>query len=202
MAHGRHAFEAPDSTQTLAEGLAEYFAAHPALKREADLVSPEARRFFRAHDAVHVVYGCGTSMPDEAVVKLASIFGTTGGLRVLRGYALHETLDIYRRLPLGGTLAALLSAPYLIARTIWRCTRQRGKWPWEQHDAYLDVALQDLRSHFGIKVAHAPGIASQSANVDFRPRHDHLLFGSAFGIRADDGKKASAKSAARTDDRA
>jgi len=150
----RHQFELPDSTQTLAEGLAEYFAANPMLKRDADLLSAQARQFFRSHDTVHVVYGCGTSMPDEAVVKLASLCGTTGGLGVLRGYVHHETLDIYRHLPLRSTLLALLAAPYLIARTLWRCLRQRRRWPWEGHDELMHVPLREIRARFGIKVAH------------------------------------------------
>ena len=148
----RHRFELPDSTQTLAEGLAEYFASHPELKRDANLASGEARQFFRCHDVVHVVYGCGTSMSDEAVVKLASLCGTTGGLRVLRGYAHHESLDIYRSLPWGDTLRALLAAPYLIVRTLWRCARQRQRWPWAEHAEFMHVSLREIRAQFGISV--------------------------------------------------
>ena len=150
----RHRFQSAHSTQTLAEGLAEYFEAHPALKRDGDLLSPEAKQFFRSHDAVHVVYGCGTTMPDEAVVKLSSLLGTTGGLAVLRGYTHHETLDIYTRLPLGSTLLALLASPYLIVRTLWRCARQTRRWPWVGYEAFLDVPLHELRATFGIRVAH------------------------------------------------
>jgi hypothetical protein len=149
-----HGYEFSSSTQTLAEALAEYYAVNPDLKRGGSL-SPEAQQFFRCHDAVHVLYGCGTSMPDEAIVKLASLFGTTGGLSVLQGYRLHESLDIYRQLPLRSTLVALLIAPYLIARTIWRCFRQRDAWPWSLHDQYMNSPLDKLRIRFGIKVAHA-----------------------------------------------
>lgn len=154
MAARPHAFELAGSTQTLHEGLAEYFAANPQLKRDANLLSPEARQFFRSHDAVHVLYGCGTSMVDEAIVKLASLFGTTGGLQVLRGYAHVETLDIYTRLPLAGTLRALLMAPYLIVRTLWRCARQPRRWPWAGHEEFMHVPLAELRARFGIRVAH------------------------------------------------
>ena len=147
-----HRFESAASAQTLGEGLAEYYAANPGLKR-GDSLSPQAREFFRCHDAVHVVYGCGTSMPDEAVVKLASILGTTGGLSVLRGYRLHESLDIYRKLPFRSTALALATAPWLIARTWWRCTRQRAKWPWRDHEQYMDVPLREVRERFGIAVA-------------------------------------------------
>ena len=154
MGIGRHRFESSLSTQTLSEGLAEYFEANPLLKRDRDLLTAEARQFFRSHDAVHVLYGCGTSMPDEAVVKLSSILGTTGGLTVLRGYVHHETLDIYTKLPFGGTVLAVLSAPYLVVRTLWRCVRQNERWPWANFQPYLDVPLNELRSRFGIEVAH------------------------------------------------
>jgi len=154
MTGARHRFESSNTTQTLAEGLAEYLAAHPMLKRDSDLLSIEARQFFRSHDVVHVVYGCGTTMLDEAIVKLASLFGTTGGFSVLRGYVHHETLDIYRKLPLAGTLIAVATAPFLIARTLWRCAGQSRRWPWASYDNYLCVSLRDVRSEFRIKVAH------------------------------------------------
>ena len=153
----QHQFESADSVQTLAEGLAEYLAANPSLKRGPELLSPQARAFFASHDIVHVVYGCGTSLPDEAIVKLASIFGTTGGLGVLRGYLHHEALDIYRKLPLGGTLLALATAPCLIVRTLWRCSRQFQRWPWTGYEPLLGVPLRDIRSQYGITVAHGRG---------------------------------------------
>lgn len=149
-----HRFEPGCSSQTLAEGLAEYYAAHPQLKRGA-LLSPEARAFFHCHDVVHVLYGCGTSMPDEAIVKIASIFGTTGGLSVLRGYRLHESRDIYTKLRLGSTLQAVLLAPYLIVRTVWRCKRQAQPWPWSQHQQYMNTPLAQLRAEFGV---HRTGV--------------------------------------------
>jgi hypothetical protein len=151
-----HRFECPESEQTLAEALSEYYAANPALKR-GDGLSNEARDFFRSHDVVHVLYGCTTTMPDEAIVKLSSIFGTTAGASVLRGYMLHESLDIYRKLPLGSTVVALLAAPYLIVRTIWRCARQPAKWPWANHEQYMHVPLREIRARFGVKVAHGSG---------------------------------------------
>jgi len=154
MTFARHQFESPETTQTLAEGLAEYFAVNSMLKRDSDLLSTEARQFFRSHDAVHVVYGCGTTMTDEAIVKLVSIFGTTGGLTVLRGYLHHETLDIYRKLPVSETLVALVLSPFLLVRTVWRCLRQAKRWPWAQFDEYVNVPLREVRARFRIKVAH------------------------------------------------
>lgn len=155
MPKAQHQFESAQSHQTLAEGLAEYFAANPDLKREENLLSSEAKQFFLSHDIVHVLYGCGTSMPDEAIVKLSSLFGTTGGLSVIRGYTNHETLDIYTKLPLGNTVLALLLSPYLVLRTLWRCVRQKQRWPWADNQQYLNTPLLELRTRFGIKVARA-----------------------------------------------
>jgi hypothetical protein len=125
-------FQSFASMQTLAAALAEYYAANPQLKRD-DALSPEARDFFLSHDIVHVLYGCGTSMPDEAVVKLSSLFGTNGGFSILHGYRLHESLDIYRKLPLGSTLIGFVAAPYLIVRT---------QLPMDQTQALPDMRLK------------------------------------------------------------
>lgn len=81
------------------------------------------------------------------------MFGTTGGLGILRGYLLHDSLDIYRHLPWRETLMAILLAPYLIASTWWRCGRQRQRWPWSGHEAYSAVSLREIRQRFGIRVA-------------------------------------------------
>ena len=154
MISHQHKFEIQDTTQTLEMGLAEYLSANSELKRDSDLLSAEARQFFRSHDAVHVVYGCGTSMPEEAIVKLASLFGTTGGKRILRGYAHRETFVIYRKLPLANTLLAFVLAPYLIVRTLWHCLHQTRRWPWVGYEKFMSTPLAQIRAVFGIKVAH------------------------------------------------
>jgi hypothetical protein len=144
-----------DSGMTLEAGVAEYYRRHPGLKRGPDL-SPDAQAFFRCHDVAHVIYGCGTSLPDEAIVKLSSIFGTTAGLGVLDGYRLHESQDIYRRLEVSEILATVAMSLLLVPRTIYRCRRHLRPWPWSDHARFLADPLGELRNEFGIRVAHAP----------------------------------------------
>jgi hypothetical protein len=148
-----HNFQQQDSTQSLAQGIDEYFAANPGLT-QAQHLSPQARQFFRCHDTAHVVFGCGTALDDEAVVKIASIFGTTAGWGVLKGYRLHESRRIYRELRVMDMLASIAHAIVLVPRTIARCRAQRARWPWDDHQPYLHTPLQELRRHFGITVAH------------------------------------------------
>ena len=148
-----HAYQHQDSSQTLVEGLAEYGSVHPGLLAGRAL-SEDAREFFRCHDAVHVVFGCSTALDDEAVVKIASIFGTTGGLSVLRGYRLNETFDIYRQLELGPVLRSIAHSAVVVPRTLLRCLGQRRRWPWSAHERYLSATLADIRHEFGIRVAH------------------------------------------------
>jgi len=146
-------FQRQESPLTLAQGIEEYFAANPGLA-QARGMSPEAQEFFRCHDAAHVIFGCGTALDDEAVVKIASIFGTTGGLGVLRGYRLHESLEIYRQLRVAPVLQSIAHSVFVVPRTIVRCLGQRARWPWAEHGLYLNTPLYELRGNFGIRVAH------------------------------------------------
>lgn len=147
------AYERQDSRQSLDEGIAEYLAANPDLRRGSALPT-QAREFFRCHDAAHVVFGCGRTLDDEAVVKIASIFGTTAGFAVLRGYRLHGVADVYGSLGAGEVLATVVKSVVIVPRTLLRCLRQRRRWPWDAFDEYRPVALRDIRESFGIRVAH------------------------------------------------
>ena len=148
-----YAYQQQDSQQTLSQALQEYHAVHPGLSQARNM-SPQGAFFFRCHDTVHVVFGCGVGLDDEAAVKIASMLGTTAGLGVLRGYVLHESLEIYGQHRVFDVLRAIGHAVVIVLRTIIRCASQRSRWPWSDHDRYLDVSLQAIRGQFGITVAH------------------------------------------------
>jgi len=159
-----HLYQTKDTSQTLAEGLAEYYANYPELKRGEGL-SPEAREFFHRHDVIHVLYGCGVTLTEEAVVKLASIFGTTEGLRVLRGYQLQEAQDIYSGLTLPEVVGAMARSFVVAPTTIWRSWRQKKRWPWEADAQYMRRPLAELRQEFGIDVRAAHAALSPGARA-------------------------------------
>ena len=151
------AYRSPNTRMSLADGLAEYYEKHPFLKR-GDQLGAEAQEFFRCHDAVHVLYGCDTSLSQEAIVKLSSIFGTTAGFAVLKGYSLHDSIDIYKKLRLSDILVTMFRSLVIVPRTLWRCSKQRQRWPWSEFDGHLETPLCELRERFRIRIVSVPEV--------------------------------------------
>jgi hypothetical protein len=146
-------YQSQMSRQTLREGIAEYFSGYEAYLTSRTL-SVEAKEFFRCHDVVHVVFGCGLSLDHEAVVKICSLFGTTGGMSVLKGYRLPESKEIYGDIGIFDILETAAKSLFLVPKTIWRCSRMRERWSWSDFDGHLDCSLRDIREQFGIRVVH------------------------------------------------
>lgn len=154
-------YENPESTLPLKEGLAEYYGARDDLVTGRG-ASERAREFFRCHDTAHVVFGCGTTLPQEAVVKIWSFFGTTAGLGLVRDYRLPESQEIYRTLGWREILSAARFSFFHVPIVLSRCLRMHRRWPWSEHNLYLTVPLLDIRREFGIRVLDAA--PSGSAN--------------------------------------
>ena len=71
-------------------------------------------------------------------MKISSLFGSSAGLSVLHGYRLYQSLDIYRRLPLGKHAdCPHPSPPTSSYGRSGAAPVRRAKWPWEDHERYL-----------------------------------------------------------------
>lgn len=140
------------SSQTLAEGLAEYYGSRDDLAVGRGL-SDAAREFFRCHDTAHVVFGCHTTLPSEACVKMWSFFGTDAGFRRLKaGYRLPESGEIYKQLTFPQMIEATVASFRIVPAVIARSRRMTTRWPWADFDEYMDRTLNEIRQQFGIKV--------------------------------------------------
>jgi hypothetical protein len=144
-------YQDPESTLTLAEGLREYYASRDGLAGGRGS-SAAAQEFFRCHDAAHVVFACDTTLPQEGIVKLWSLFATDAGLGLLRDYRLPESREIYETLTLPEELRATRVALAALPRVLWRAQHLRKRWPWRAFDEYLQVPLREIRREFGIRV--------------------------------------------------
>ena len=147
------AYQAQDSQQTLREALEEYRRVNAAVLDEP---GEEAAAFFQSHDVCHVIFGCDTSIGQEAAVDTWSMMGTDVPLREYLSYlARPEAVDILRRAGYGRVARESLAALPHIARVMRNARRMHKKWPWTGHEAYLDRTLASLRAEFGIRLVDA-----------------------------------------------
>jgi hypothetical protein len=156
--HYRPLYMDKHSTQTLREGLAEYYASNPHLI-PPDSQPPEFAKILLAHDVGHVIYGCDTSMYDE--LKILPLFWWTSEctfseFRKMRNTPAVDVMydDMIQEkgvLWLYGSILRVL--PPLIPKliSIWFKTRDRQKLlPFLGFHPLLDRSLLDIRQEFDL----------------------------------------------------
>ncbi|MCU0546342.1 MAG: hypothetical protein MUE44_29945 [Oscillatoriaceae cyanobacterium Prado104] len=147
-----------NSTQTLREGLAEYYALNPHVT-PPEMQPPEFTKILRAHDVGHVIYGCDTGMHDE--LKILPLFWWTSecNFRTFLKMRNSPAVDImYDELIkekgvlwLYGSMLSVL--PGLISELlpIWLKTRKRQKiLPFLEFEFLLDRPLLDIRQEYDL----------------------------------------------------
>jgi len=147
-------YQEQDSSQTLREGLAEYYQANPGIvTRPADLPA-ESVALFRSHDMCHVIFGLNTSLRDEALADVRTLFSCDVGMR---HYARYMTADqaakaLFKELGYGKAIVVTLKSLPRIVRAALAAFGMRKRWPWNPPNGYLDRPLGELRREFGIRV--------------------------------------------------
>ena len=156
-------YQKQDSTQTLAEGLAEYRAANPGLDAAREPGGSGAE-FFRCHDTAHVVFGCSTSLVAEALADAWTLFGTTVTIRQFLGFLrIEEHQGIIEKVGWWGVLSTFVRSVPLVIIVGWRGLRMTSKWPWATFNSYLNCPLAEIRRQFNIKVVHASSWGRRAA---------------------------------------
>jgi hypothetical protein len=148
------------STQTLREGLKEYYALNPHLT-PPETQPPEFAKILRAHDVGHVIYGCDTGMYDE--LKILPLFWWTSECTFQRfremrmnNAAVIDVMynDLIRdkgRLWLYSSILKVL--PLLIPElvSLWFKTRNhRKRVPFLEFEALLDHSLLEIRQEYNL----------------------------------------------------
>jgi len=152
-AHGLR-YREQDCPLTLAEGLAEYYAANEGIiARPADL-PPASAALFKSHDMCHVIFGLDTTLADEAMADTRTMLSCDVGPAK---YALYLGADpqaqkILKDVGLGGFLWGMLKALPRMGRAVVEAFRMKKKWPWQPPDSFQSRSLGELRSEFGIRV--------------------------------------------------
>lgn len=129
----------------------------------------DTAEFLSEHDRIHVIFGCDTSLLDEAKADLWTMLGSSlgifGYLRILVSPEIREfysdlkeqllssssdpSNSNHAKFQIKGSLWAMMALPVKIfART----RAMKAKWPWMHSDQFLDRPLTDIRSELNIKV--------------------------------------------------
>lgn len=147
-----------DSTQTLREGLEEYYAFNPHVTKPATQPSSFGM-ILRAHDAGHVIYGCDTGMHDE--LKILPLFWWTSECTFQTYLTMRNSpaVDVMYddmicekgTLCLYGAVLRVLPSVFVALIPIWFKTRNRQKLlPFLEFEPLLDRSLLDIRQEFDL----------------------------------------------------
>ena len=147
-------YQAQDSDQTLAEGLAEYYAVNRGnIARPSDL-PPESAALFRSHDMCHVIFGLDTTLADEAMADMRTLMSCDVGARRYVMYLAKDAQALAILKEIGffafvwGTVVAVPRA-LRAAVAAWKMPK---RWPWVPPEEFQQRTLADLRREFGIRV--------------------------------------------------
>lgn len=146
------------STQTLREGLAEYYSLNPHITDPATQPSDFAR-ILRAHDVGHVIYGCDTGMFDE--LKILPLFWWTSEctfqsyLKMKNSPAVEVMYeDLIREKGIVWLYSSILKVlPRVILELIpiWFKTRDRQKLlPFLNFEPLMDRSLLAIRQEYDL----------------------------------------------------
>jgi hypothetical protein len=145
-------YQEQEAALSLQAGLEEYRSGFTGLLDESELPS-RAARFFRAHDICHVVFGCDTSVPQEAMADTWSVFGTSLGFEAYLDYLrLPQANNIFRQVGYGRTAWETLRVSPRLVRVMIRARQMARPWPFWDNDQYLDVPLKKIREEFNIRL--------------------------------------------------
>ena len=147
-----------NSTQTLREGLEEYYAANPKVT-QPDTMPPDFAKILLAHDVSHVILGCDTNMYDE--LKLLPLTFWTSDFK-FRDYLKHRqnpAVDVmYQDMIKQHGILWLYSSIFLVLPrllpeivVIWFKTRKYRKYyPFFDYQPLLEQSLLSIRQEFGL----------------------------------------------------
>ena len=147
-----------NSTQTLHEGLEEYYAVNSDFTHPSKM-PPDFAKIMLAHDASHVIYGCDTNMYDELKILpltfWTSDFKFRDYLRERQNPAVDVMYDdLVKRqgvLWLYGLIALVLPRLMPEVVSMWFKTRKRQRYiPYLNFELFLNRSLLDIRQEFDL----------------------------------------------------
>lgn len=150
------AYQNPDASLTLAEGVDEYRRAFPDLI-DPGQVDEGLGCFLRAHDRCHVLFGLDTSIRDEAMADTWTLFASDVSWKEYASYLRHP--EVNNILAEAGYWTITVESVKHIGDMVaaWRhARRMKAKWPFWHNDDYLGLPVCEIRLEFGIVLVPHP----------------------------------------------
>jgi ubiquinone biosynthesis protein Coq4 len=145
-------FEQPDSTQTLQEGLNELNSYYAQGQNITKLVSEKAQFVLKAHDCIHVIFGCDISYQGEALNHAWTLWGTDSNLKQLQNLLGDEHHQLAKQyLNLDNAIGCITALP-LILKVFFHSRQMHRRFPWLHYETFLQKPLHEIRQQFGIKL--------------------------------------------------
>ena len=145
-----------ESTQTLKEGLEEYYSTNPQQVKEFSDRIP----VLADHDITHVIFGLGTSIEEESLLDTWTIRGTDISWKEIYEYAFDKEFKNLTKIIVkdqGGWFnvikVVIKCIPLKIKIHFNRIPMMKKKWPYSNvTNEMMSASIKDLRNQYGIKV--------------------------------------------------
>jgi hypothetical protein len=117
-------------------------------------LSPESAALFRSHDLCHVIFGLDTTLADEAMADVRTLFSCDVGWRQYAKYMTGdpEAKAIFKQLGYLRAIGITLWVTPRMVRALFEAARMTRRWPWRPPASFDTRALSDLRREHGIRV--------------------------------------------------
>jgi ubiquinone biosynthesis protein Coq4 len=141
----------PTSTMTLREAIQELRAVEEQKSDISIKMSTEVAQAFEHHDAVHVLFGCGTTIQDEIAAHVWMVFGTTAKLSEMhRAIANREHRNVLSDIGHFKLFSIWISCLPRIFSIITKCSRLKKRLALEELAKLKERPLSDIRREYGI----------------------------------------------------
>tara|TARA_B110000438_G_C15384011_1_gene466031 strand:- start:80 stop:550 length:471 start_codon:yes stop_codon:yes gene_type:complete len=145
-----------NSSQTLKEGLQEYYDSNPQEVKDFAKKIP----FLVDHDITHVIFGLGTSIEEESLLDTWTIRGTDISWRQIYNYAFDSELWKLTKIIVknqGGWFKIIKVVTKCIPLKLLihfnRIPNMKKKWPYSGiKEEILSIKLKELRKEYGIRL--------------------------------------------------
>ena len=146
----QYKYQQQDSSQTLQEGLEEYYASIPGVMIPDD-TEEETAKMLTSHDVTHVIFGCSTSLEDEFLCDSWTLMGSNLSLYKYLEYMKYPvTQQIFKE---AGYLKVIVIGIKTLPKMIkiyLRTRKMTKKWSWSGYKQYLNRQLREIRDEFNI----------------------------------------------------